>query len=149
MLTRGWGLSEAEQSKKRILFVDDESSMLFMYETAFKRMGDEWEMFFARNGAEAMALMEKAPCQLIVSDLVMPGLSGTQLLTQVQERFPQTTRIILSGQADRYDVAKCVGAVHQYLLKPCDFATLLATLRRVCALDVFIQNEKIKSLVGQ
>src|SRR5438309_11074036 len=122
MLHQECCMTEAEQLKKRILFVDDESSMLFMYETAFKRMGDEWEMLFAKNGAEAMALMEKAPCQLIVSDLVMPGMSGTQLLTQVQERFPQTTRIILSGQADRYDVAKCVGPVHQYPLTPSAFA---------------------------
>src|SRR2546426_4219622 len=139
-------MPEAEKAKKRILFVDDESSMLFIYELAFKRMRDEWDLFFAKNGDEAIALMERTPCHLIVSDLLMPGMSGTQLLNEIMERFPNTTRIILSGQAERHDVAKCVGAVHQYLLKPCDLSTLEATLRRVCALDVFIRNEKIKAV---
>jgi len=142
-------VAQPQTRKKRILFVDDESSMLLLYELAFKHMRDQWEILFASNGPGAMALMEKNPCELIISDMVMPGMSGAQLFSQLMERYPQTTRIILSGQVNRCEVAKCAGAVHQYLLKPCDFPTLKAILQRVCALDVFIRNDRLKSLVGQ
>src|SRR5262249_8864230 len=83
---------------------------------------------------EALALLAQAPCDVIVSDMRMPGMDGTQLLTQVMERFPLTVRIILSGYADSSMILKAVGPVHQYLAKPCDAATLQLTVARACAL---------------
>jgi HD-like signal output (HDOD) protein len=76
-------------------------------------------------------------------------MNGAQLLTEVLQSYPRTARIILSGYAEQESVAKCVGAAHQFLLKPCDVMTLRTTLTRVLALDVFLNNERLKGLVAQ
>jgi HD-like signal output (HDOD) protein len=135
--------------KKRILFVDDEPLMVDMFRLMFESMVDEWDLHFAKSGPEALALLEKTPCEVIVSDMRMPGMNGAQLLNEVMRLYPKTARIILSGYAEREVVAKCVGAAHQFLSKPSDVVTLKSTLARVCALDVFLQDEHLKALVAQ
>ncbi len=136
------------KAKKRIMFVDDESALLECFEILLQPMEDEWEVSFRNSGAEALALMEKSRFDVIVSDMRMPGMNGAQLLSEVMERHPQTARIILSGYAEQENVAKCVGAAHQFLMKPCDLETLKSALLGVCALDVFLRNEKLKALVA-
>jgi putative nucleotidyltransferase with HDIG domain len=138
-----------QPSKKRILFVDDEPLMGDLFRLMFESMKDEWQLHFATSGPEALALLEQTPCEVVVSDMRMPGMSGAQLLNEVMQRYPKAARIILSGYAEREAVAKCVGAAHQFLQKPSDVLSLKATLKRVCALDVFLQDEKLKALVAQ
>jgi len=135
--------------KKRLLFVDDEPGMLDLFRLMFKGMNEQWEMFFATSGPDALALLEKMPFEVIITDMRMPGMNGAQLLSEVMHRYPRTARIILSGYAEQEAVAKCVGAAHQYLIKPSDLATLKSTLSRVCALDLFLSNETLKALVSK
>src|SRR5687767_12795690 len=104
--------------KKSILFVDDEPTVLELVALMFEGVADEWDVLMAGNGQEALELMAKQPVQVVVSDMRMPGMSGAQLLTEVMQRYPKTTRLILSGYAEQDTVAKCVGAAHQYLTKP-------------------------------
>jgi HD-like signal output (HDOD) protein len=135
--------------KKRILFVDDEPLMGDLFRLMFESMKEEWDLYFASSGPEALGLLEKVPCEVVVSDMRMPGMNGAQLLNEVLKRYPKAARIILSGYAERETVAKCVGAVHQFLQKPSDILTLKSTLTRVCALDLFLQDEKLRALVAQ
>src|SRR5262245_33429753 len=114
--------------KKRILFVDDEPMLLELYQAMFQSMGSEWETTVARSGKEALAMMECAPCDVIISDMRMPDMSGAELLNEVLERHPRTARLILSGYAEQASVAQCMGATHQYLSKPCDLNVLKSTL---------------------
>lgn len=135
--------------KKRIIFVDDEPAMLELFRLMFKPMEEEWELDYAKSGLEALAMMAQKPYEVIVTDMHMAGMNGAQLLNEVMERYPRTARLVLSGYSEQETVAKCVGAAHQYLMKPCDLATLRTTLKRVCALDVFLKNEKLKGLVSR
>ena len=135
--------------KKRILFVDDEPLLLELFQASFATMADEWELIFARNGAEALQVLAHTPCEVIVSDMRMPKMSGAQLLTEVMQRYPTTARFILSGYADQQQVAECVGAAHQFLLKPCNVDVLRSTLQRVCSLDVFLKNENLRRLAAR
>ncbi len=138
-----------EPKPKKLLFVDDEPTILELFQCMFRSMADTWEVHCATSGAEALVLMEQVPFAVVVSDMRMPGMNGAQFLTEVMQRYPQTARLILSGYAEQEAVAKCVGAAHQYLMKPCDVMTLGAVLQRVCALDVFLKNEHLKSLVAK
>jgi HD-like signal output (HDOD) protein len=135
--------------KKRILFVDDEPAVLELFDLMFKSMASEWEILLARSGQEALALMEEQPVEVIVSDMRMPGMNGAQLLNEVMRLYPETTRLILSGYAEQEAVAKCVGAAHQYLTKPCSVAVLRSTLTQVVALEKYLHNEKLKALVAR
>src|ERR1700757_1853657 len=100
---------------KRILFVDDEPMVLEGLQRSLRPMRNEWEMAFLTSGAEALQRMEQQPFDIIVTDMRMPVMSGTQLLEEVKRRFPQCFRIILSGQADQETIMRAVDPTHQYL----------------------------------
>ena len=60
--------------KKRILFVDDEVNVLQGLRRMLNPMRHEWEMVFVESGQEALAMLAQAPCDVIVSDMRMPGM---------------------------------------------------------------------------
>ena len=61
----------------------------------------------------------------------MPGMIGAELLEVVQREYPDTIRLILSGQAETESVMKALGVSHQFLSKPCDADILQGTIARV------------------
>jgi HD-like signal output (HDOD) protein len=135
--------------KKRILFVDDEAMVLQGLQRLLRPMRAEWDMEFVVDGESALRALERQPCDVIVSDMRMPGMNGAQLLGEVMRRHPTTVRLILSGYADKDLILKCVGSTHQYLSKPCDPEALKATIKRASNLEDSLQNEHLKSLVCQ
>jgi len=93
-----------------------------------RKLRREWEMEFAPGGPEALELLDRRPCDVVVSDMRMPGMDGAQLLGEVLNHHPSTVRMILSGQCDRAAVMKAVGPAHQFLSKPCDAEMCVASL---------------------
>ena len=110
---------------------------------------NEWHMEFAESGEQALSLMTQAPFDVVVTDMRMPGMDGTQLLTETMARYPGTVRIILSGQADQASVLRAVTPAHQYLSKPCDPEILKATVARACSLRDTLSQESLIRLVSQ
>ncbi len=135
-------------SKKRILFVDDEPLVLQGLQRMLRSMRYEWEMEFAEGGSKALERLDQAPFDVVVSDMLMPGMNGAALLAEVMKRHPHTVRIILSGHADKDLILKCVGSTHQYLSKPCDADALIATVRRASAVESRLKDETLRKLVG-
>ncbi|NLH50424.1 MAG: HDOD domain-containing protein [Myxococcales bacterium] len=134
---------------KRILFVDDEPNVLQGLSRLLRPMRQEWKMEFAGSGAAALEIMEREPCDVVISDMRMPGMSGAELLDEVRRRYPQTVRIVLSGQTDKSDIVRSVDPVHQYLAKPCDAELLVETVNRAFALRGLLATEPLKRLVSQ
>lgn len=134
--------------KRRILFVDDEPSMLGLYRLVFEPDAHEFDTFSATSGPEALTLMEQQPFDLVLSDLRMPGMTGVELFQEVIRRFPQASRIVTSGCSDLETVVKCLGATHQFIPKPCDLKVLKSTIRRVCELDRLLLDRNLKEFVG-
>jgi HD-like signal output (HDOD) protein/CheY-like chemotaxis protein len=135
--------------KKRILFVDDEPMVLQGLQRLLRPMRGEWDMEFVADGANALRVMERQPCDVIVTDMRMPGMNGAELLAEVMRKHPATVRLVLSGYADQDLVLKCVGSTHQYLSKPCDPEALKTTIARASNLDDSLQSERLKKLVCQ
>jgi len=133
----------------RVLFVDDEQRVLDGLRRQLRGLRDEWEMEFCGSGAEALALMNEAPVDVVVSDMKMPGMNGAELLTRVSHEHPETVRIVLSGHADREAILKSVGPAHQYLAKPCEPEVVRATISRACALRRILRDENLKTLVSK
>jgi HD-like signal output (HDOD) protein len=133
---------------QRILFVDDDPNVLQGVRRMLHRMRHEWDMAFAENGHEALELMACTPFDVVVSDMRMPGMDGTQLLTEVKQRYPHIVRIILSGQSDRETILRSVEVTHQFLAKPCDAEMLKSTIARACALRDLLADETLKQLVA-
>lgn len=127
----------------RIIFVDDEPSILDGLRRLLRPMRDEWEVFTAEGGLQALALLEREPMDVIVSDMRMPEIDGAQLLEAVRNRHPQMVRIVLSGQSDQESLLRMIGPVHQYLSKPCDLAVLKTAVARSSALRAAINNPAV------
>lgn len=134
---------------KRILFVDDELKVLQGLQRMLRSMRHEWHMEFATSGQEALEILTKSPFDVIVTDMRMPGMNGTQLLDEVMKRYPNVVRIILSGQTDQDVFLSSSHLMHQFLSKPCDTESLKTTIARSCALQGLVKDESLKKLVLQ
>jgi HD-like signal output (HDOD) protein/ActR/RegA family two-component response regulator len=134
--------------KKRLLFVDDDSNLLMGLKRSLHSMHEEWEMEFADSGASALEMLDR-PFDVVVSDMRMPGITGLELLNAVQERFPQTVRILLSGQSDRQSILDSAARAHQYLSKPFDARQLKTLLSQTIALGDLLDNASLKSFISR
>ena len=138
-----------DQTKKRILFVDDEPMVLKGLQRTLRKMRGEWEMIFTESSKQALDILACAPFDVIVSDLKMPDMDGEQLLAEVKSKHPQVVRIILSGHVEQETTLKSVQLAHQSLSKPCDAEVLKQTLNQLFALRSLLQDESIKRIVSQ
>ncbi len=119
--------------KKRILFVDDETDVLDGLKRVLRRQRDVWEMVFVNSSAKALEKMAEAPFDVVVSDMLMPDITGLDLLDRIRRQYPRTARIILSGQVDDKDCDAVLDVAHQFLLKPTKTEDLEKAIDKACA----------------
>ena len=98
-------------------------------------------MSFAESGAQALDMLSQSRFDIIVSDMLMPGMNGAELLNEVRSRHPTTARFILSGHAERNLVLQSANSAHQFLAKPCQPELLKARVARAAALARSIRHE--------
>jgi response regulator RpfG family c-di-GMP phosphodiesterase len=113
---------------KKILLVDDEPLVLMALHRALSM---EFHIEMAVGPDEAMqALENKGPFAVLVSDFKMPGMNGVQFLAHAGKCYPETVRIMLTGQADLNAAMAAVneGQVFRFLTKPCPATILARTL---------------------
>jgi HD-like signal output (HDOD) protein len=134
-------------AKTRVLFVDDEPLILELLEFTVAAMKGNWETRYADCGEKALQMLAREPFDLVVSDMRMPGMNGAQLLNEVMQRYPATSRIILSGYADREEILRCVGVTHQFLAKPCEIKRVESMLHRIQGLRERINSQEIQQIV--
>ncbi|MCG8651565.1 MAG: response regulator, partial [Pirellulales bacterium] len=101
--------------KIQILFVDDEANVLSGLRRMLRGQRSAWDMKFANSGNEALEQMQTQSFDVIVSDMRMPGIDGAELLTRVSELYPNTVRLVLSGQSEHEKIMRAVGPAHQFL----------------------------------
>lgn len=135
--------------RKRILFVEDDPVLLDLLREVMADMAGEWDMGFELSGEDALAAFALHPFDVVVTDLQMPGMSGTQLLEKILVRYPATVRFVLSGCDDPATAAGIVDRTHQFLRKPCEPAFLKSVLRRTLHLGGRVRNPYARELVGR
>jgi DNA-binding NtrC family response regulator len=108
----------------RVLIVDDEKEYV---DALVERLGLRGvDVAGTLSGEDALRLLESKPMDVVVLDVLMPGLGGLKTLVEIKERFPETAVIMLSGHAD-IDTAILgmeLGAF-DYLVKPTGLDDLL------------------------
>ena len=119
-----------------ILCVDDEQVILTsLTEQIRSHFGKRFSYETALDGEEALEVLDEL-CEegiktiVIVSDWLMPGMKGDELLVQIHQRFPKTVKVMLTGQADSAAVerAKREANLYSYLQKPWSREELLQVL---------------------
>lgn len=133
--------------KKRILFVDDESSVLNGLKRSLRTQRHSWDMQFASGGAAALQILDSEPFDAIVTDMRMPGMDGAMLLESVINKHPHLIRIILSGHSDEDLILRTVETAHQFLSKPCDVSKLKDVLIRAFELREYIGSSQLHSFL--
>ncbi len=93
--------------------------------------GDGFQTHEARNGSQAIELLEKNHYDLVITDIVMPGATGFEVLRVARARNPQVICIVMTGHGSLESAidALRLGA-YSYLLKPCDPASVRNCLQR-------------------
>jgi HD-like signal output (HDOD) protein len=134
---------------KRILFVDDERPVLDGLRLRLHRMHTKWQMDFVESGVLAIEAMRERPYDMIVTDMRMQGMDGGKLLAAVQESWPQTVRIILSGYVEIDEITRLVPIAHQYLSKPCPPEVLENVIERCLGLQELLQRPQLRAVVGR
>jgi PAS domain S-box-containing protein len=117
----------------RILVVDDEEAIL---ETMAFTFEGEYEVLTARDARTGLALLERTgSIAAVITDQRMPEMTGVQFLAQVWERWPSTTRIILTGFADLDAIVQAIneGHVYAYVAKPWEPEELKQVVRQAVA----------------
>ena len=83
------------------------------------------------------------------SEMCIRDRDGAELLTRVRDQYPDTVRIVLSGQSEQERILRAVGPAHQYLSKPCDPEFLRLTITRASMLNKRLINPQLKTLVAK
>jgi HD-like signal output (HDOD) protein len=133
---------------KRILFVDDEPNLLEGLQRMLRPQRREWEMTFVKGAEEALRVLERTAIDVVVTDMLMPGMDGARLLQQVHDRFPGVLRIVLSGHFDAESGLRAAPVAHQFLTKPCEPDKLKAAIDRSSQLGSVVPDEATRRLVG-
>ncbi|WP_339731987.1 response regulator [uncultured Gimesia sp.] len=133
----------------RILFVDDEPNVLDGIRRMLHRKRKEWEIHFAPSAAEALLLFEQAPFDVVVSDMRMPQMDGAELLNRIAASYPDTVRMILSGQSDKEAILRAIPVTHQYISKPCDANILQNQIHRSICLRKRVDHKLVRRAVSQ
>jgi two-component system NtrC family sensor kinase len=112
-----------------LLIVDDDEHVRRALRRVLRRA--RCRVLDAPDGEAALALLEKEPVQVVVSDYRMPGLNGVEFLRVVKERWPLIQRVLLTGQADSSAIEEAVNQseIFRFIWKPWDDGHLLITVQ--------------------
>jgi HD-like signal output (HDOD) protein/CheY-like chemotaxis protein len=132
----------------RILFVDDDPDLLSGLRNLLRRQRHRWDMVFASGGGPGLEALAKGAFDVVVSDIRMPGMDGPEFLRHVRDRYPETARIVLSGQADHAAFLSILGTAQLYLSKPCPAEMLVATLEKCLATRQVVAAGEVRRAIG-
>ena len=125
-----WVFSEEETMPYRVLVVDDDATLRNILCDFLKTQ--DFEAFPAASAEEGLALLETNPVDAVISDENMPGISGSEFLAIVRQKYPDTIRIILTGHASLETAIRAIneGEIYRFFTKPCSVVDLAITVRR-------------------
>lgn len=128
-----------------ILIVDDEQSILHSIKRLLRN--EHFEILTANSADEAIELLREKQISVLLTDNLMPGKSGLELVEYVKSFSPDTIRIIMSGHSDMDAVLTAVNKaeVFRFILKPWNDKDLMVTINLALAYyHLFMENKDLK-----
>ncbi len=135
------------EKKWTILCVDDEQDIV---DSLFDTFMDSYNVKTATSGEEAIDIFNKEDIALVITDQRMPGMTGTDLLSQVNEKKPICKKVLLTGYADINAAVSAIniGAVDKYFSKPWDDDELIKAVEHLLSMydfDSFLRKMETDS----
>jgi two-component system response regulator HupR/HoxA len=126
-----------------LLIVDDEKDILRTLTLTFE---EDYGVFTAQSGTEALRILEREDIALIVADQRMPEVTGVALLEKSISINPHIIRIILTGYTDTAALIQAInkGHIYQYVTKPWDRQELRIIVKRALeSYELGIENQRL------
>jgi len=122
-------MTDMTHTPATLLLVDDEPSILSSLRRLLRPAG--YTIHTAESGRAGLELLEREPVDLVISDMRMPEMDGAKFLEQVRTRWPNVTRLLLTGYADMTSTIDAInrGEIFRYIAKPWDDNELTLTIR--------------------
>ena len=119
----------------KILIVDDDEDIRTVIEVVARRVGD-WQVLLAASGAEALERAESEQPDVILLDVMMPGMDGPETLARLRQQT-STARIpviFLTAKAQKHEVQSYLAlGANGVIIKPFEAMTLPDEIRRIVA----------------
>lgn len=126
-----------------LLIVDDEKEILRSLTLTF---ADDYAVFTASSGAEALEILEKQNVALVIADQRMPVMTGAELLERVFQINSNIIRIILTGYTDTASLIQAInkGHIYQYITKPWERQDLRIIIKRALeSYELALENQRL------
>ncbi len=113
-----------------IVVVDDEKIVTSAFKTLLKVEGFSNAYFF-NNPEEALEFLKSNTPDLVISDFLMPEMNGLEFLSEVKKMYPEVSKILLTGYADKENAIRAINEVglYRYIEKPWDNDDLILNIR--------------------
>ncbi|MFQ5452923.1 MAG: SpoIIE family protein phosphatase [Candidatus Zixiibacteriota bacterium] len=127
-----------------VLIVDDEE-IVTQSLSSFLELETDYEIVTFQSPLKAVEFLKKRQADLVISDFLMPDINGLEFLTQVKKMYPDTTRIILTGYADKQNAIKAINeiGIYHYIEKPWDNDELKLIIKNS------LENKSLKGLLKE
>ena len=131
--------------KDIIMIVDDEPSVLSSLYRSLR--SEPWVVLTELSGEQALVRMRDQPIKVVISDERMAKMQGAEFLTIVRTLYPQTVRILLTGQASLEAAIEVINSaeVFRFLTKPWDIDMLKEHIRK--AIQRYDRDQKIMRII--
>lgn len=128
-----------------VLIVDDED-MVITSIRAFLQLETEYKITGLTSAQEAVKYLETNPVEVVVSDYLMPKMTGLQLLAKAKDLQPEAARVLLTGHADKQSAIQAINDVglFQYLEKPWDNQQLLLVIQSAIERTHLLRTLQVK-----
>lgn len=114
----------------KILLVDDE--VIFTKNMSKLLTTRGYQILIANSGEEAIQVLERDKCDVMVLDLKMPGMNGIATLLEMQKRNLSAQTLVLTGHGDIDTAMKAMKlGAHDYLTKPCEIDELVEKIEEI------------------
>ena len=138
-----------ETRRYGVLVVDDEDAILESIELT---LGGEYRVFTATSAQQGLAILDREEIALVISDQVMPGMSGVEFFERVIERNPRAIRILLTGYSDMPSLVRAIneGRIYRYIAKPWEPDELRISVKRGLEVyELFSENAQLAAALAE
>lgn len=128
---------------QKILIVEDEKAISGVLHNILSDELPDYEFILAEDGLEGYKQIEKEDFALIISDIKMPKLSGTELLKQSLTLKPESTFVMISGHADIDSAVGCLrDGAYDFISKPIDINRLITSVKNALTKETLKKENK-------
>ena len=136
------------EMERKVLFVDDEPEVINALRRDFRR--SPYQTFFALSGKEGLEILDRERVDLVVADMKMPQMDGSEFLRRVKASHPEVICVILSGYTESHEVydALAKGLAKAYFTKPWEREVLHEYLDNIFRLKEQLEDKKLLEIVN-